>query len=603
MEKVTLTIDNIQVEVPKEYTILEAAKATGIDIPTLCFLKDINEVGACRVCLVEVEGARSLQASCVQPIYEGMVVKTNSKKLRNVRKSTVELLLSNHDRECLTCFRNKSCELQTLSEELNITEIPFNKRDTVHPVDTKSEAIVRDPNKCILCGRCVNVCKVEQGIGILDFTKRGVETEVTPAFNRGLNEMPCIQCGQCVSVCPVGALKEKEDIDRVWDVIENPEVHVVVQTAPAVRAALGEAFGMPIGTRVTGKMVASLKRLGFDQVFDTNFAADLTIMEEGHELLDRIQNGGKLPMITSCSPGWVKYCEYNHPELLENLSTCKSPHQMMGAIVKSYYAKKHSIDPKKIFMVSIMPCTAKKSEAARPELQVNGLQDVDAVLTTRELAKMIKQARIDFMKLEDAEFDPALGDYTGAGAIFGATGGVMEASLRSLKDLVDHEDLKKIEYHNIRGISGIKEGEITLGGAVIKLGVAHGTANAEKLLQMIESGEKEYHFIEMMGCSGGCVNGGGQPHVPVSKKMDLDIRVERAKALYQEDTVKEFRKSHENPLVKKLYREFLEKPNSHRAHELLHTHYTARVKYPAADLPEVKEMVIGLLEEKVGVSG
>ncbi len=602
MEKVTLTIDNVEVEVPKDYTILEAAKATGIDIPTLCFLKDINEVGACRVCLVEVEGARSLQASCVQPVYEGMIVKTNTKKLRNVRKSTVELLLSNHDRECLTCFRNKSCELQNLSEELNITEIPFKKEEKVHPVDTKSEAIVRDPNKCILCGRCVSVCKEEQGIGILDFTNRGHETTVTPAFNKGLNEMPCIQCGQCVSVCPVGALKEKEDIERVWDAIEDPETHVVVQTAPAVRAALGEEFGMPIGTRVTGKMVASLKRLGFDQVFDTNFGADLTIMEEGNELLHRIRNGGKLPMITSCSPGWVKYCEYNHPELLENLSTCKSPHQMMGAIVKSYYAERNNIDPKKIFMVSIMPCTAKKSEAARQELQVNGLQDVDAVVTTRELAKMIKQARIDFLKLKDAEFDPALGDYTGAGAIFGATGGVMEASLRTLKDLVDGETLKEIEYHNIRGITGIKESEVTLGGSVIKLAVAHGTANAEKLLQMIQSGEKEYHFIEMMGCSGGCVNGGGQPHVSVSKKMEYDIRVERAKALYQEDTVKEYRKSHENALVIKLYKEFLEKPNSHRAHELLHTHYVAREKYPVYDQTKEKEMLVRLMKEKVGSS-
>ncbi|MCC5912384.1 MAG: iron hydrogenase small subunit [Clostridiaceae bacterium] len=579
MEKVTLTIDNLKVEVPKGYTILEAAKTIGTDIPTLCFLKDTNEVGACRVCLVEIEGARALQASCVHPVAEGMVIKTNTKKLRDARKATVELILSNHNRECLTCFRNKNCELQSLAEELNISEIPFEGEKIETIVDAKSDSIVRDASKCILCGRCVNVCKDVQKIGILDFTNRGYHTEVSPAFNMSMDESPCIYCGQCITNCPVAALREKEDIERVWDAIEDPEVHVVVQTAPAVRAALGEEFGLPIGTRVTGKMVASLKRLGFDRVFDTNFAADLTIMEEGHELLHRIQEGGTLPMITSCSPGWVRFAEFYYPEFIPNLSSCKSPHQMMGAIVKSYYAEKANIDPKKIFMVSIMPCTSKKTEAARPELGVDGLKDVDAVLTTRELAKMIKQARIEFMKLEDAEFDPALGEYTGAGVIFGATGGVMEAAIRTVADVLEGKDLQEIEYASVRGIEGIKEAEVTLGGNTIKIAVVHGTAMAAKVLDMIKAGEKEYHFIEIMGCSGGCVTGGGQPHVPARVKMDCDIRIERAKALYEEDTVKEYRKSHQNPLIKKLYDEYLEKPNSHKAHKLLHTHYEAREAY------------------------
>ncbi len=589
MEKVTLTIDHMEVEVPKDYTILQAAKTVGVDIPTLCYLKDTNEIGACRVCLVEVEGARSLQASCVQPVAEGLVIKTNTKKLRSARKSTVELILSNHNRECLTCFRNKSCELQSLAEELNITEIGFEGEKTETTMDQLSTILVRDSSKCILCGRCVSVCKDVQKTGILEFTNRGFETQVSPAFNKSMDETPCIHCGQCVAVCPVAALKEKEDIEQVWDAIEDPDVHVVVQTAPAVRAALGEEFGMPIGSRVTGKMVAAIKRLGADQVFDTNFGADLTIMEEGHELLSRLKRNHNLPMITSCSPGWVRYCEFNYPEFLDNLSTCKSPHQMLGAVIKTYYAEKQQIDPKKIFVVSIMPCTAKKSESARPELSVDGLRDVDAVLTTRELAKMIKQARVEFTKLPDVDFDPALGEYTGAGAIFGATGGVMEAALRTLADTLSGEELEAIEYHDIRGTKGIKEADVHLGGQIIKIAVAHGTAMASKLLEMVKSGEKEYHFIEMMGCSGGCVTGGGQPHVPARVKMDMDIRVERAKALYQEDTVKALRKSYENPLIIKLYKDFLGKPGGHKSHNLLHTYYTAREKFP---VETVKEIVV-----------
>ncbi|HHY91657.1 MAG TPA: 2Fe-2S iron-sulfur cluster binding domain-containing protein, partial [Clostridiales bacterium] len=421
MEKVTLTIDNITVEVPKDYTILEAAKSVGVDIPTLCYMKDVNEVGACRVCVVEVQGARSLQAACVHPVAEGMVVRTNTQKVRDARKATVELILSNHNRECLTCYRNRNCELQKLSEELGIGEIPFEGAKTEATIDDISYSIVRDSSKCILCGRCVSVCKKVQQIGILDFMNRGFNTKVGPAFDVSMADAPCIYCGQCIVACPVAALREKSDIERVWEAIDNPDIHVVAQTAPAVRAALGEEFGLPIGTRVTGKMVAAMKRLGFDKVYDTDFAADLTIMEEGTELLNRIKNGGELPMITSCSPGWIRFCEFYYPEFIDNLSTCKSPHQMMGAIIKSYYAEKHNIDPEKIFVVSVMPCTSKKTEAQRPEMKGTGLRDVDAVITTRELAKMIKQARIKFTELEDEPYDQdLLGEYSGAGVIFGA---------------------------------------------------------------------------------------------------------------------------------------------------------------------------------------
>lgn len=579
-EKVTLIIDNVQTEVPKGFTILEAAKTIGIDIPTLCYLKEINEVGACRVCLVEVKGFKSLQTACVLPVQEGMVVKTNTEKLRKTRSEVLELALASHNRDCLICNRNTNCELQTLVEELDIKDITFENRMTESEIDDKSDAIVRDKSKCILCGRCVSMCKEVQNVGILDFTNRGIETQVTTAFDKDLNSTPCIFCGQCVGACPVGALMEKEYTEKVWQAIEDPSTHVVVQTAPAVRAALGEEFGLPIGTRVTGKMVSALKRLGFDKVFDTNFAADLTIMEEGYEFLNRLETNGTLPMITSCSPGWVRYCEFNDPDFLENLSTCKSPHQMMGAIVKSYYAKKENIDPKKIFVVSIMPCTAKKSEANREELQVNGLKDVDAVLTTRELAKMIKQARVNFLKLEEKDFDLDLGEYTGAGVIFGSTGGVMEAALRTLTAVVGTDETQQLEFKDIRGVEGIKEAEVNVGNKKVKVAIAHGTGNAEKLLEMIRSGEKDYHFIEIMGCSGGCVTGGGQPYVNAQEKMEKDIRVLRAQALYDEDEAKLYRRSHENPVVKELYKEFLGEPNSHKAHELLHTNYKVREKYP-----------------------
>lgn len=583
MQKVNLTIDNVKIEVPKEYTILQAAREIGIDIPTLCYLKDINEIGACRMCLVEIEGARNLQASCVHPVAEGMVIKTNTRKVREARKANLELILSDHDRDCLACFRNGNCELQQLSEDLNIKDVEFEGERTVKPIDNLSDSIVRDPNKCILCGRCIAVCSKVQKIGALAFTNRGIDTEVAPAFGKSMAEAPCVYCGQCINVCPVAALREKTEIEKVWDVIEDNSKHVLVQTAPAVRAALGEEFGLPIGTRVTGKMVSALKRLGFNKVFDTNFAADLTIMEEGHELLNRIQNGGTLPMITSCSPGWIRYCEFYYPEIIDNLSSCKSPHQMMGAILKSYYAKINNIDPKDIYVVSVMPCTSKKTESARKEMTVNGLRDVDAVLTTRELGKMIKEARIEFNRLEDGVFDEFFGDYSGAGVIFGATGGVMEAAIRTVADVITGEDLEEIEYNVVRGIENLKEAEVKIGDMNVKVAVVHGTGAASELLDLVKAGKADYHFIEVMGCSGGCVTGGGQPQVSAKVREEVDLRVERAKALYEEDALMPVRKSHKNESIQKLYADFLGKPNGHMAHELLHTHYEKKEIYPTEE--------------------
>lgn len=579
METVNITIDSRKIQVPKEYTVLEAARAANIDIPTLCFLKEINEIGACRMCLVEVQGARSLQAACVYPVSDGLVINTQTPAVREARKVTLELILSNHDRKCLTCVRSSNCELQKLSEDLNIRDLRFDGDSPKMPLDELSPSIVRDPNKCVLCRRCVSMCKNVQGVAVIDTNERGFKTIVSSAFDKSLNDVPCAMCGQCINVCPVGALREKDATDKVWEALANKDLHVVVQTAPAVRVAIGEEFGMPIGSRATSNMIAALRRLGFAKVFDTDTAADLTIMEEGTELINRIKNGGKLPLITSCSPGWIKFCEHNFPEFLDNLSSCKSPHEMFGAVLKSYYAEKMGIDPSKIFVVSIMPCTAKKYEAQRPELSSNGYPDVDAVLTTRELAKMIKEAAIDFKELPERQFDDPMGEASGAAVIFGATGGVMEAALRTVTEILNGKSSDEIEYNVVRGIDGVKEAVVEAGGMKIKAAVAHGLGNARKLLEKVKNGE-EYHFIEIMACPGGCVNGGGQPIQPSKVRSWVDLRAERAKAIYEEDKEMPVRKSHENPRIKMLYDEYFKEPGSHKAHELLHTHYVKRENYP-----------------------
>lgn len=580
MEMVSITVDTRKIQVPKNYTVLEAARYANIDIPTLCFLKDINEIGACRMCVVEIKGARSLQAACVYPVSEGLEIFTQTPKVREARKVTLELLLSNHDKKCLTCVRSRNCELQKLSEELNIKDIRFEGEMIKHPIDQISPSIVRDPNKCVLCRRCVNMCKNIQKVAVIDTNERGFKTIVGSAFNKSLADVPCINCGQCITVCPVGALREKDDTDKVWEALANKDLHVVVQTAPAIRVALGEEFGMPIGSRVTSNMIASLRRLGFAKVFDTDTAADLTIMEEVTELVNRIKSGGKLPVITSCSPGWIKFCEHNYPEFLDNLSTCKSPHEMFGAVLKSYYAEKMGLDPAKIFVVSVMPCTAKKFEAQRPELSATGYADVDVVLTTRELARMIREAGIDFSELPERHFDDPMGEATGAAVIFGATGGVMEAALRYLVELLEGKPLEKVEFEAVRGIEGVKEATLEVAGMTIRAAVAHGTGNARKLLEKMKSGEAQYHFVEVMACPGGCVNGGGQPIQPSQVRSWIDLRAERAKAIYAEDESLPIRKSQDNPKVKSLYEEYFEYPGSHKSHKYLHTHYMERANYP-----------------------
>ena len=587
MAKINIKIEGIPYEVEEGLTILEAAKECGYEIPSLCTFNhgECNQ-GSCRVCLVEVVGARGLVASCVYPVNDGMEILISSPKASEARRASVELLLSNHNKNCQQCDKNGKCELLNVAYATGAREDRFEGSKTPTTYDDLTPSIVRDTSKCILCGRCVERCKNAHGLGILGFENRGFNTIVAPAENRSMKDSPCILCGQCVSVCPTGALMEKSEITKIDEAMKAGK-HVIVQTAPAVRAALGEEFGMKVGTPVTGKMVAALKRLGFDKVYDTDFGADLTIMEEGTELLGRIKNGGVLPMITSCSPGWINYAEYNYGDLLDHLSSCKSPHEMQGAILKSYYAQEKGIDPKDIFVVSIMPCTAKKFEKEREQnAAVDGLPDVDAVLTTRELARMIKRAGILFDRLPDEEYDSdIMGDYSGAGVIFGVTGGVMEAALRTVYFVLTGKEHEAIKFEAVRGFDGIKEASIDIDGTVVNIAVAHGMKNAKVLLDEIREGKSKYHFIEIMGCPGGCVNGGGQPVVRSCflPNEDNDIvdtyRQKRADALYSEDERNTLRQSHNNPQIKELYDKFLGEPNSHKAHELLHTTYEARVGF------------------------
>lgn len=580
MSMLNIVIDGKTVSVSSNSTVLDACKENDINIPTLCYLKDINEIGACRLCVVEVENRPGLHASCVLPVTEGMSVITNSKSIRENRKVNLELILSNHDKKCLTCVRSTDCELQDLSKRFNVDETRFEGVQTKSILDDFSPSIVRDTAKCIVCRRCVAMCREVQDIGVIGAYDRGFNTKIGPAFDLSLGSSPCINCGQCIQVCPVGALREKNDVDRVWEAISDTSKTVIVQTAPAVRVALGEEFGMPIGSNVKGQMVTALRKLGFDEVYDTNFAADLTILEEGSELISRIQNDGKLPLITSCSPGWVKFCEDYYPEYNENLSSCKSPHQMLGALSKSYYAEKNDIDPKDIYTVSIMPCTAKKFESNRDELRdKNNIKDVDAVITTRELARMIKEAGLDLSQLAESDYDPVFGDSSGAGALFGATGGVMEAALRSVYVLLTGQNLDNLEINQVRGLDGVKEASLEINGMVVNAAVAHGMKNARELLDRVKNGDKQYHFIEIMGCPGGCITGGGQPIVKSQKAMQTDVWKLRAEAIYNEDRSLEVRQSHENPSINYLYDNYLGSPNSERAHELLHTTYKKRKQY------------------------
>lgn len=579
MEMVNIKINNMPLSVPKGISILEAARMAGIEIPTLCYLKKINEIGACRICMVEVKGARSLVTACVYPVNEGMEIFTNTERVRKSRKMTLELILSTHDRKCLSCVRSGTCELQQLCKEFGVDdEGRFDGANPVHEYDDSAIHMIRDNGKCILCRRCVAACQA-QHISVIGANARGFDTHIGSAFERPLDSVACVSCGQCIVNCPTGAIYEKDDTAKVLEAINDPEKFVVVHTAPSIRVTLGECFGMHIGTNVQGKMVAALRRLGFDKVFDTDFGADLTIVEEANEFLGRVQNGGVLPMITSCSPGWIKYCEHYYPDMLDHLSTCKSPQQMSGAIIKTWYAEKMGIDPKDIVVVGIMPCTAKKFETKRDDQAASGYPDVDYSLTTRELGRMIESAGIYFKHLPDEEFDNPLGDSTGAAVIFGATGGVMEAALRTAVEKLSGEELKSLDFTEVRGTDGIKEAFYTVNGMEVKVCVVSGLANANTIMEKVKNGTADYHFIEIMGCPGGCVNGGGQPIQHAVVHNFVDLRARRAAALYEADKDMPLRKSHESEAVKRLYAEFLGEPGSHKAHEVLHTSYVARPKY------------------------
>ena len=576
---IKLTIDGTEVEVKEGSTILEAARKANIDIPTLCYLKEINEIGDCRMCIVEVEGRKGFATSCIQKVEDGMVVHTHTPAVLEARRMVLDLIISNHSKDCLTCARSGNCELQALAIKFNVLNIDYEGERTKHKIDDKSPSIVRDFNKCILCRRCVGACKNVQDIGAIDCINRGFESCVSTAGDQSLADVDCTYCGQCIEACPTGALHEKDDTAKVWMKIKDPEIYTVVQTAPAVRVALGEEFGVPIGTNVKGKMVTALKKLGFDKVFDTNTGADFTIMEEANEFIDRVSDNGVLPMITSCCPAWVRFAEKNYPEQLDHLSSCKSPHQMFGAIIKSYYAKKFSIDPAKIYTVSVMPCIAKKSECVREEMQVDNMRDVDAVITTRELSRMIKQANIEFNALEDSDFDDPMGEATGAGAIFGTTGGVMEAALRTAADTIERKDLGEFEYTAVRGEKGIKIATVNIAGKDIKVVVASGLKNARIIMEEIKSGKADYHFVEIMACPGGCVMGGGQPIKNSKVRSTVDVRKLRADSLYSIDEKSTIRKSHQNPALKRIYEEFLGEAGSNIAHKYLHTTYKKEEKY------------------------
>ena len=579
IKMVNLKINGLDVSVPAGTTILEAAKVAGINIPTLCYMKGINEIGACRVCVVEVKGARSMVASCVYPVSEGMEVVTSSDKVIEARRTTLELLLSDHKKECLSCERNLNCELQKLSLEYGCDAKRFQGATSKEDVqDVSTDYLVRDNTKCVLCRRCVAVCNKIQEVAVIGANERGFKTNVSCAFEEDIGNSPCVACGQCINVCPTGALTEKSEIARVKKALADPEKIVIVAPAPAVRATLGEEFGNPIGTNVEGKMITALKRLGFDKVFDVNLGADLTIMEEATELLERIKNGGKLPMITSCSPGWIRYMEFYYPELIENISTCKSPQQMFGAVCKTYWAEKNGIDPKNIYVVTVMPCIAKKFEKNRDNQSASGYPDVDASITTRELARLIKEKGIMFNDLPDGKLDNPLGEFTGAGVIFGATGGVMEAALRTAVETISGKELGKLEFSEVRGMEGVKEASYEVAGKTIKVAVASGLSNAKIICEKIKNGEADYQFVEIMCCPGGCINGGGQPILDSYTRRNVDYKALRASALYNQDAASKIRKSHENESIKALYENFFGEVGGHKAHELLHTHYEPKKK-------------------------